>query len=95
MNLAYRHRLMAALPGHDPVELHRSHTAISEAVRRFLTRDFAEQWEFWIESVTPERCLLGPRCHAETLNRTEGERLYLTPAEKETAGVGFNWQEVA
>lgn len=59
----YTARIMAALKGHEPVELFRTKqsTKLSSDDVRFHVSHLDDAWEWWVERRTPTRQLISPR----------------------------------
>lgn len=55
MILPYSFRVMAALPGQEPVELLRRKTNYCQADWLFATRDLSPEWTCWTEHTTPDK----------------------------------------
>lgn len=78
----YTARIMACLPGDEPVELHRSLTRIHPKTWTFFTRDMGELWEIWTEHRLPDRHCISSRPKFTPHNGSEKLRLHLTAEQK-------------
>lgn len=61
MNFPYSFRVMAALPGHEPVELMRSQKKYEPSYYRAAVDSMSRQWDTWVEVPLPERHCISPR----------------------------------
>ncbi len=57
----YAVRIMAALPGHSPVELYRSKHRLLEAEWLFVTRGLDQAWEIWVETFCHDKHTISSR----------------------------------
>jgi len=75
MNAPYNFRIMAALPGHQPVELFRTRSSYTNTYFNSYTKDISCEWDCWIESRMPDSKALGGRVkikrHKEPQNDDE------------------------
>lgn len=61
MTTPYKYRICAALPGAEPVELHRSQKQFCQKLWDSVVRDLSDVWQVWIEKPMLDRCTLSPR----------------------------------
>jgi len=61
MNLPYKFRILAALPGHDPVELFRASRNYAQADWNYHTRDLSPEWACWVEHTLADRDCISDR----------------------------------
>lgn len=59
--IPYDFRICGALPGHDPVELFRSRHTYAPSYFNAVTRDFAPEWDLWVERRMPGNRTISPR----------------------------------
>lgn len=93
MTIPYHFRIMAALPGHSPIELFRASRRYLQADWDWHTRDLSPEWECWVEYTLADRDTITPRpqparrpAHEDVLPLTRLERVRL----RDFVEVGFN-----
>lgn len=85
--MSYNYRIMAALPGHTPVEITRSNGIFHMRDWHRWVRDMGAAWECWLEGrMTDSRCIT-PRVKFARPSGSEKNRVYLTAEEKVGAGI--------
>lgn len=57
----YVARIMARLPGQEPVELWRTSKPLRQSDWRYWTEDLSPIWSKWVEKVIPKKQLISPR----------------------------------
>lgn len=82
MTTPYNFRIMAALPGHKPVELFRSRAVYSASYFNAVTRDFSSEWDLWVEWRMPDFRTLGGRIKFVHKSGSAKLAFHLTPQEK-------------
>lgn len=59
--IPYTFRIMACLPGHDPVELFRTRHKYEQSYWTSWTRDLSPEWTCWVEHRLDDRFTITPR----------------------------------
>ena len=91
MKPPYSFRIMAALPGHAPIELFRTNDKYSNYTWNHVTRGLDRAWYRWCEHTLGDRqCLSSrPKVKDHYANPTN-YKFHLSYEEKLDAGVGAN-----
>ena len=81
--LPYSYRIMACLPGSEPVELHRSKGRYTHKSWSFWTSGMSSDWVCWCEYTIADRFCLSPRIRPRYVAPVDsnGCRMPLTSAE--------------
>ncbi len=78
----YSVRIMAALPGQEPVEMFRTNRTLHPHDWRFWTNDLSPDWELWTEHRLPDRQCISSRPAIKRPTGSEKLRLHLTPEQR-------------
>jgi hypothetical protein len=88
MTPRYTFRIMAALPGHTPVELFRASRHYAQADWNYWTRDLAPEWQAWVEYTLADKHCVSERPKIRDPRYIASTRgLHLTHAEKQVAEI--------
>lgn len=84
---AYSFRIMAALPGHEPVELFRSRRTYSQQDWNFWTRGMDWAWECWVENRLPDKWTLTRRVRIKHHKGSDKHAIHLSYEQKKNIGL--------
>ena len=86
----YHFRLMAALPGQEPIELMRSRATEWGSYWDSHTRHLSAEWDKWVEIRMPDFRCISPRIKVSAVNASKtNSPIYLTHEMKKQAGINM------